>query len=538
MSPPAETRTAEPTADVRAITERLRTRVAQLAERPVAEVPTGSSLASLGLDSIVVIELQALVEAEWSIGEVRVTPGDTIDDVAARVGAELQAGPVADPAQASASSEGELATGGADAPESTFPALPLQRAYLVGRREDVPLGGVAAHMYLELDSAGLDLARLERALRRLIAHHEMLRTIVHPDGTLETLPAVPDFGITAVDLRDLGDSERQERLDQLRSERAHRMLPLDRAPLMEVGAAWLADDRLRLFVYLDFLVADAMSCLSLLREWGELYRDPAAELPRPRVSFAAWSRDQVAASARAARAREYWAERAKTLPPAPRLPLSGDPTEIVGAHFDRERVELDAATWSALKERAASSGLTPSIVLGATYAEALAAESEDPAFTLTLTLFNRPRIEGIEHVVGDFSSTSLLSVDAARPSFAALCQAMQDRLWLDLQHRAVSGVETMRSLWRSGGAGRVPLMPVVFTSLLEDLTGFEWLGENVYGISETPQVYLDHQAFERAGALLLQFDYVRALLEPDLIQRMAGRQRERLEALARDGGAW
>src|SRR5262249_40372090 len=46
------------------------------------------------------------------------------------------------------------------------------------------------------------------------------------------------------------------------------------------------------------------------------------------------------------------------------------------------------------------------------------------------------------------------------------------------------------------------------------------LGEAVYGISQTPQVWLDHQVYERAGALLYNWDAVEELFPPGLLDAM------------------
>jgi hypothetical protein len=58
-----------------------------------------------------------------------------------------------------------------------FPLTDIQEAYWVGRSADMGLGGVGAHAYDELAVTGLDPTRLEEALNRLIARHDMLRVV-------------------------------------------------------------------------------------------------------------------------------------------------------------------------------------------------------------------------------------------------------------------------------------------------------------------------------------------------------------------------
>src|ERR1700722_12469792 len=112
--------------------------------------------------------------------------------------------------------------------QNSFGLTLLQRGYLIGRGESVELGNVASHVYQEFDGHW-DLDRLESALRMMVARHGILGTWFTDDGRQVTEPAV-DVRIEQLDLRALPPDEQQGRLAELREERSHRMLPIDRAP--------------------------------------------------------------------------------------------------------------------------------------------------------------------------------------------------------------------------------------------------------------------------------------------------------------------
>lgn len=85
-------------------------------------------------------------------------------------------------------------------------------------------------------------------------------------------------------------------------------------------------------------------------------------------------------------------------------------------------------------------------------------------------------------------------------------------------------------------------MPVVFTSAL----GFDkgrfmaqssWL-KPVWGISQTPQVWLDHQVYESEGDLCLNWDAVEALFEPKVLRSMFDQYLALLNRLAEQPQAW
>ncbi len=60
---------------------------------------------------------------------------------------------------------------------------PCQHALWLGRNHDQQLGGVAAHLYVEFDGAGVDPADCTTAAAKLAARHPMLRVEILPDGT-------------------------------------------------------------------------------------------------------------------------------------------------------------------------------------------------------------------------------------------------------------------------------------------------------------------------------------------------------------------
>ncbi|RII90729.1 hypothetical protein, partial [Clavibacter michiganensis] len=65
-----------------------------------------------------------------------------------------------------------------------FPLTPVQTAYLLGRTDAYPYGGVACSADLDLSwPADTDPASIVDAWIRLVGHHGMLRAEIHPDGS-------------------------------------------------------------------------------------------------------------------------------------------------------------------------------------------------------------------------------------------------------------------------------------------------------------------------------------------------------------------
>jgi amino acid adenylation domain-containing protein/FkbM family methyltransferase len=446
-----------------------------------------------------------------------------------------------------------------------FPLTPIQQAYWLGRGGAFELGNVSTHLYMELEAPeeALDVARFEAAWQRLIDRHEMLRAVVDPDGRQRIVPDPPPYRIATEDLSALATEAAGERLAEVRRAMSHQVLPAERWPLFDLRASRLAGGRTRLHVSFDFLIADAWSIRILLDELYRLYARPDAELVPIGCSF----RDYVLAEARLAetdlhrRSLEYWRRRAPELPPGPALPLARTPTAMGRPRFVRRQASLPPPAWRRLQERAREAGLTPSGVLLAAFAETLAAWSESPHFTLTLTLFHRlPLHPEVDRLVGDFTSVVLLEISppaAAAEPFAERAGRWQRQLWSDLDHRYVSGVEVVRQVARERGGFAGVVAPVVFTSTLglgsgagdgaaaseradpiERAAPVDAPGEMVFSITQTPQVLLDHQVMEHHGALLFNWDAVDALFPPGLLDDVFTSYRRLLERLTEGEEAW
>ena len=429
-----------------------------------------------------------------------------------------------------------------------FPLNDIQEAYLIGRSDSVELGNISCQTYSEVDVSDWDHERLESALQAMIQRHEMLRCIVLPDGHQQILKDVPRYRIQLMDLRGLEPAAATAELEAVRRKMSQQVRPTDDWPLFDFRVSRLDSRRSRLHVSFDLLIADARSFELFFSELAHLYRNPEANLSPLEVSF----RDYLLAfnsfeeTELYRESREYWLKRLPTLPPAPELPLAKNTTFITQPEFKRRQARIDAAVWRSLKERSARLSSTPAGILLAAYAEVIAIWSKNPRFTINLTLFNRlPLHKQVNDIIGDFTSVTLLEVDnSGSKTFEACAKRLQEQLWQDLDHRYFSGVRVMRELTRSQGGGPRAIMPVVFTSLLNlgdgcaETLGAGRLGQTVYGISQTPQLYLDCIVREEGSELVINWDAVDDVFPPGLLDDMFQSYRFLLARLASDDLSW
>ena len=438
-----------------------------------------------------------------------------------------------------------------------FPLTEIQQAYLIGRDNSFDLSNVSTHVYSEIDVVDFDLGKFEQAWQHLIQKHEMMRSVMNVDGYQKILEQVPAYQIDTLDLRTADPEIANAKLMALRERLSHQLLPTDTWPLFEVKAALLDTVKTRLFISIDLLIADAWSLELIVRELVDYLHHPQPPQPPTDLSFRDYVMAEIALqnSAVYQRSQTYWQNRVATLPPSPELPLGTNLSSIERPRFVHRNYRLAPEHWQQLRQRGFKANMTPSAIILAAFSEVLAAWSKQPRFTLNITLFRRlPMHEDINRLVGDFTSLDLLAIDNSDlASFVTRAQNIQKQLWQDLDHRYVSGMKVLRDIAYAQQRYSGALMPVVYTSTLtndslnrdrfanssntESASIYE-LGEVVYSLSQTPQIYLDHQVLEEQGALIINWDAVDEVFPPGMLDDMFQAYGDFVEALATQERLW
>ncbi|MFF0161847.1 amino acid adenylation domain-containing protein [Streptomyces sp. NPDC005263] len=427
-----------------------------------------------------------------------------------------------------------------------FPLTNLQRAYLLGRSGIFEIGDVASHVYHEIEGVW-DVDRLESALEAVVDAHSGLRSRFVGDDRQITELCQYRPRIARLDLRRESPEEQHRIRRELREERSHRVLATDQVPLVVAEVTILADDRMVLHVSHDGLIMDGISMFLFFQAWWQRYRDGTDESAPTELPYAEYVAALEAARDRAPaqRSRQYWLGRIDDLAPHPDLPLRTSPSALTRTRFSQRQVRLDGREWTALKERAAHAGLTPSALLLAAYGETLATWGGGPRFTINTTVANRPPIHPRAfQAIGSFSDTMLVEIDVDRArSFEERARALQTRLRRDLDHRHFSGSDVMQELARRRGGVAGARMPFTFNSAIGHVGGdidgsaLELFGPEVYTVSQTPQVWLNAFAMEQHGGLVVQLDGVDELFPEGLLDDLAQGYRTLLDALL-DEAAW
>lgn len=428
-----------------------------------------------------------------------------------------------------------------------FPLRDLQQAYWVGRRGDMHDGGISTHAYTEVEG-DFDLMRLQAAWDAVLARHAMLRCRISAEGEQRILPvdSSASTSIPLLDLSGLNGPDLEAALQRRRKRLATRVLD-DSGELYELNATLLPDGRYRLHIHFDGLIVDGWSMCLVLHDWARAYGGDSLPLLELGFRDLVLAEQEVRTSSRFDRDKDYWQSRIAELPTPPSLPVSRGGAQSAYS-FRRQEWRPSHAEWQGLRAQMASTGLSLTGVLCQAFADVLSCWSGMARFSLNIPRFNRP--EGhpsVPELAGEFASLSILAVENGSGSFLERARRNQKQLWTDLDHSSFTGIDVLRELsQRSEAQAQGPAMPVVFTAAPKNAHGQEMtieagaraLGNVVFRMNYSSQVWLDLHVGEDANGLHVEWDSVDEVLAPAISDDMFDAFRRRVRALAGDQDSW
>ena len=409
------------------------------------------------------------------------------------------------------------------APASPFPLSELQHAYWLGEQQAYRLH-TPAFLHRCFFTATLDLPRLESAILAVVQSQPSLTVEILEDGTQRPLPPPSSISVPVRDYRhittDAGKTYLARRKTTLESE----LPPFGRGLQFSCFVDQVADGYYVHFLF-RLIAFDAMSMWLFLNDMCGVYL--GRDTPQPQEArFADFvqQRQELMRSTEYQKSLAYWQDRAKELPNAPELPLVDHDAIPEKSEFRRIRISLDAGQVEALHAQARRCGVSINSLLCTLYADVLRLWSKNPNFIINMLVSHRPAAdERFAHVFGNFGSTMPVEAVEVEGGLRERARALQRKMFRDLKHMQVSGVEVIRAMGRSGSV--IPAMPVVFASSLglpmgHLLSPVDLGWEIRAGGLQTPQVLLDCQVYMDGEQLTLNWDYVVEAFQPGVVEDM------------------
>lgn len=419
-----------------------------------------------------------------------------------------------------------------------YPLTDVQKSYLLGRNRVFSSGGISTHVYYEFKNK-IDVVEYEKAWNEVIRKHPMLRTVIYEEGYQNELSPVPYYAIPVCDMRQASSNDIEDFIRKKRNELSHKVFEIGTWPMFAIEAMQLNDHETYLFYSFDLLIADGSSLRMILRECMDIYE--GQNDIQEDLSFREYilKTETIKMGKRHGVHEKYWKDRIAQIAMPPELPYRTLAEENTSPRFERLSYLLDRNQWHSLNEKLQQNKVMPTTFFLATYAAILSVYIMKKSFCLNVTLTNRVNYGGkLFHTVGDFTSLLLLEMNLnnSNSSFLDVALAIQKKFMEDYKHRAYDGILVEQEI--SQANKRQVLYPIVFTSLLGMLQSERQqknVGELMYSISQTPQVYLDFQLMETKKGVMLTWDYLTSKFETWQIKEMFQTMVRQVEQICANG---
>ncbi|MCW2248523.1 natural product biosynthesis luciferase-like monooxygenase protein/amino acid adenylation domain-containing protein [Azospirillum fermentarium] len=388
----------------------------------------------------------------------------------------------------------------------------------------------------------LDAAALDRAIARVVARHEALRTTFDEAGEHQIIHPAALTGLTTVDLS--GEDDPQARLTERLAAHTRDRFDFVNGPLFVPYLYRLAADRHVLFLQAHHIGSDGPAMGIVLNEALACYEaeragtEPALPTPLPYRDFVRWQREQENSDAMA-RHEAYWLERFAT--PVPPLDLPSDRPRPAVKTYDGARLwtELPGSLIDGVKTLGRAHGSTVYMVLLAAYSALLHRLGEQDRIVVGCPYAGRSGLTGGEALVGYcVHLLPVLSTVTADTPFGAHLKTIRSTLLDAFDHQDYPFARLIDKLGHKRDSSRAPLLGVVF-NLERDggrqaIAGLEVdsyrLPVGFTGVDLTLTVYL------RDDGASIACDYNTGLFDAATVEGLLDQYRTLLESVTADPG--
>ena len=422
--------------------------------------------------------------------------------------------------------------------------LPLsfaqQRLWFLAQMEG---GSEAYHIPVGLRLKGeLDEEALRRALDRIVARHEALRTRFEvQEGQAVQLIVPADVGLT-LEWVDLSTEEASEHQLGLQAEaEARAAFDLEQGPLIRGRLVKLGEQEHVLLITMHHIVSDGWSQGVLARELGMLYEayrsggeDPLPALPIQYADYAVWQRRWLE-GAELQRQGTYWEQALAGAPTLLSLPT--DRARPAQQDYAGGSVEVifDETLSAGLRKLSQRHGTTLFMTVLAGWSALLSRLSGQEEVVVGSPVANRTRSE-VEGLIGFFVNTLALRVEVSGATVSELLgrvksQVLEAQAHQDLPfEQVVERVRPVRSLSHS------PVFQAALSWLNTEAVGLslELEGLTIEGVDAgqaAAKFDLTLELRETSEGLAGSLDYATALFDRATIERYLGYLQRLLAAM-------
>ncbi|MEM7587941.1 MAG: condensation domain-containing protein, partial [Acidobacteriota bacterium] len=377
----------------------------------------------------------------------------------------------------------------------------------------------------------LDVPALARALVRVVARHETLRTHFTAIGTGFEQHIVEhlDPGLPIVDLSFLPESTRSAEARRVETQEVRRPFDLGRGPLLRAMLLRSSEADHEFFLTLHHVVSDGWSQGVLIQELIAFYRserlgEPSGlpDLPVQYGDFAIWQRAWLEGGELERQAR-WWKDQLKDAPPSIGLPTDHPRPEELSSGGGVVRRNFDRAFMDAVRAFARRQNTSLFMTLIAAFEVVMHYASGQDDLVIGTDVANREQVE-LEGLIGFFVNQLVLRFSVGGdPSFREILERTRRHTLGAYAHQDLPFDKLVEAINPPRTRNRTPLFQVKFVLQNTPQPPLE-----VPGLTATPLMVDTRTAkfdqlwnlWERDGALQIAVEFSSDLFLAPSIERL------------------
>ncbi|MBD0340904.1 MAG: AMP-binding protein, partial [Microcoleus sp. Co-bin12] len=378
----------------------------------------------------------------------------------------------------------------------------------------------------------LNVVVLELSFKEIVRRHEALRTtFATVDGQpMQVVGQKFNFGLQVLDLQQLPETEREEKVKQLAAEEASKPFDLTKGPLLRASLLQLDAEEYVLLLTLHHIIFDGWSIGVFLQELAALYEafsigkpSPLPELSIQYADFAIWQREWLAGE-RLQTQLNYWKKQLSGAPPLLELPADRPRPPVQTYRGAKESFLIPRTLRSALKKLSRQENVTLFMTLLAAFKTLLYRYTGQADIPVGSPIANRNRAE-IQGLIGFFVNNLVLRTDLSGAlTFRQLLARIREVSLEAYAHQDLPFEKLVEELQAERNLSYNPLFQVAFVLQTAPVAAESIAGLNLTLLdveNQTAKVDLTLHLEEKQEEISGQFEYSTDLFDAATIYRMA-----------------
>ncbi|MCR8746647.1 non-ribosomal peptide synthetase [Romboutsia lituseburensis] len=387
----------------------------------------------------------------------------------------------------------------------------IQHAYWVSRKGYFNNNKQTSNCYFEIESYNLNTEKLSKIINILIKNYKMLRAYVTEDGTKQMILDEVYYNVSEKDISSLVFKDKETYLKDKRKQLLSDIKDVSKWPTFTIEVTKLSFEKSIIHICFDNIFIDALSVGFILNRINELYLNINSVSKFKRSALLTDNLEKYEID------RIYWNNKLKDIYHAPKIAKIPDDKDSL--EFKRLYHLFDISDYNNLKSLASNYNLTISNIILSAFSEILHIWSNNDKYTINITTIENT-LDKYEFMgeVGDYTSTFLNSIIYEKEdSFYDRTKKIQKSMIKNMEHLSYSGVNVIRDLNKEY---KNISMPIVYTSTIGVINNIDTknIGDIVFSITQTPNVYLDCQVSFVEGRLMVNWDYLSSAFDKDDIE--------------------